>query len=186
MKKTIIIALALVFALSAGAWAFGIGDVAKAAKNVASAKDNELKLSGIDAGLAKYEGTPMDPSKAKKYTYKTFGDPSWDKLAESSAKTAMCLDFAEKVINTPDAKKEDLEAAQKALEPLAKNVPVLVTSLTQFVTGVASDASKAVMLKEAKSVADNMKLIAEKAPKLLDTMKTKIGAMVSGGVPPVK
>ncbi len=179
MKKALVLSCVLVLALAGTAMAFGVGDIAKAAKNVASAKSNDLMLGGASADLKKYEGTPYDPGKK---TYKTFGDATWDTLATSSSKTAMIVEFADKVLADANAKKEDVDAAIKALEPLAGEAPKLVKSLVDFVTGVASDTSKAVMLAEAKSVKDNLTSIAEKAPKVLAALKDKAKGMAGAAM----
>ncbi|MCL4233872.1 MAG: hypothetical protein KJ042_05095 [Deltaproteobacteria bacterium] len=179
MKKALVLSCVLVLALAGSAMAFGVGDIAKAAKNVASAKNNDLLLGGASADLKKYEGTPYDPGKK---SYKTFGDATWDALAASSSKTAMVVEFSDKVLADANAKKEDVDAAIKALEPLSAEAPKLVKSLVDFVTSVASDTSKAVMLAEAKSVKDNLTSIAEKAPKVLAALKEKATGMAGAAM----
>lgn len=176
MRKIGILTLVLLFAMSSAAMA-GLMDkavgAAKGAAKAAAAKDVELTLSGANADLKSYEGGPYDPGKA---TYKTFGDADWDKLAEGAAKSAMVVTFADKVLAAADAKDEDLQAAVKALEPVAGEATKIASGITGFIGKVKSDPSKLAMLTEAKAVGDNIKTVTDKAPNVLKGLKDKIAA----------
>jgi len=179
MKKTILVfSLIFVFAISSLAMA-GLLDKAKnAAKTMASAEKHELKLSDIDKDLASYEGGEFDVVKDNKdkYVYKTYKDATWDAIAASAAKSCLCTDFAEKVVNSPNAKNSDFEAALKVFEPMSAEVAKLTSSVTSFIGQVKSDPTKAMMLKDAMTVKDQIATMTSKAPDIIKGLKDKIAA----------
>jgi hypothetical protein len=179
MKKSIILALVIVFALSVVAFAGPLDKMKDAAKAAKGGDKKELKLSDLDASLASYEATPFKMTKA----YVVYGDAKWDGIALKSAKAALAVDFAEAVTKVADAKDEDLKAAQKALGS-AKDAATIVTDATAFMGTIKTDPTKAVMLKDIGTVVDNAKTVADKAPKLLSTIEEKLKAKAAP--PPAK
>jgi len=128
MKKSILVLIAI-FVVATCVCAFaGLMDLAKGAVKGAETKTLTLK----DIGLEKYVGGPFDPAKDKKFEWKKWNDATWDPMAESSAKLALSFEFANKVLDSKDAKQDDVAAATKALSVVPVEGPKLVTSITKF------------------------------------------------------
>ncbi len=179
MRKILVLALILVFATATAALAFGLGDIKKAAKGM-TAKEIELKLSDASGDLKSYEGGDFDPVKGdKKYSYKEYGDAQWDGIAKTAATSCMILDFSDGVLKSDKATQDDVAAAAKALEPMAAGCAKLVSDVTGFIGSVKSDPSKAMMLKEAKGVLDNIKAASKTAPDVLKGLKEKAAGFVA-------
>lgn len=173
MKRILTLAMVFVFACASISLGFGLKDLAKSVTKLAAAKDVPIKLSDISGDLKSYEGGDYDPSSPKGYSYKSYGDAQWDDMAKSAAHTALCVDFAEKILASEKATGEDQAAALKALEPLATELPALITKIAGFVTGLAGSPEKVLMLKEVKSVSDSLTTVVEKAPKIVKALKDK-------------
>ena len=179
MKKTILVfSLIFVFALTSLAMAGLMDKVKNAAKAVKGGEKHELKLSDIDKDLASYEGGEFDVVTANKdkYVYTTYDDATWDAIATSAAKSCLCTDFAEKVVNSPNAKDADFQAALKVFEPMTTEAAKLMSSVTSFIGQVKADPTKALMLKDAMKVKDQVKTMTDKAPALLKGLKDKAAA----------
>ncbi len=179
MKKTLVLALVLVFAAATTAFAFGLSDLKNAAK-AAAAKEVELKLSDACADLKSYEGSDFDPVKNKKYMYKEYGDAQWDGIAKTATTNCLIVDFADAVLKSDKATQDDVAAAVKALEPLVAGCAKLTSDITAFIGTVKSEPSKALMLKDAKGTLDNVTASGKKLPDVLKGLKDKAAGFASG------
>ena len=179
VRKILVLALILVFATATAALAFGLNDIKKAAKGM-TAKEIELKLSDASGDLKSYEGGDFDPVKgAKKYTYKEYDHAQWDSISKTAATSCMVLDFSDAVLKSDKATQGDVMAAVKALEPLATGCAKLVSDVTGFIGSVTNDPTKALMLKDAKGVMDNVKAAGAKVPDVLKGLKEKAAGFVA-------
>jgi hypothetical protein len=183
MKKAVLLAMVLVFGVTTLASA-GLGSLMKAIKG---GDKHYLTLSQVNPVWKKYEDSEFDPIKENKeaYSYTTYGDPQWDKLVESCARAAVSVSFAEKIASSAKATPEDAVLASSAVAPLAKDIPTLVTSVVQFGQGVASDPTKAAMLKDVKAVGESIGLLGKKIGALVKAIDDKVKAAQAGGVPAI-
>ena len=176
MKRIVLMTVAFVFALTCVTANAGLLDIVKGGKAVT--------VTMKDIGQEKYAGGPYDPTKDKKYEYKKYNDAAWDPMSEGACRLSMSLEFASKVLQDPAAKKEDLEAALKAAGYAATEAPKMVNGIANFIQGITSDPTKAIMLKDVKGVGENMKTIVEKAPKVVEGLSKRVKETAGGAAAP--
>lgn len=191
MKKTLLIVFVAMIVLAFAAtssFAFGLPK-GLPGKSSLKKEIKPLVLKDIDASLAEYEGTDLDPAKDTKFAYTVYGDKDYDVMAVALSKIELTTQFANNVIKDANVKidaaetaddlkdvQKNVELATKALEALVKDGAAAAAGAVAFGSGLVDKIKKDPLGYGAN--AGDMKNVIGKLPKAVEGLPDTVKALV--------